>query len=728
LGEGDIIITKFLISNLLFKKGGIVPKTTLIRKRDGRIVKFDPEKITNAILKAFVATNFRNKKIAEKLTQQVVGALDRKFKGKIPGVEDVQDIVEEILIKNGLAQVAKAYILYRQKRAEIRQIKGFLGPRDELNFSVNATKVLQKRYLLKDDEGNVIETPVQMFRRVAKAVALADKEYGAKSSQIKKTEEDFYQMMSNLEFLPNSPTLMNAGTKIGQLSACFVLPVKDSIEEIFEALKNMAIIHKSGGGTGFSFSHLRPKGDLIASTKGSASGPVSFMRIFDVATEVIKQGGKRRGANMGILNVSHPDIFEFITAKTKEGFLTNFNLSVAVDEKFMQATERNLDYELINPKNKKVVKKVKARDIFDLIVNSAWQTGDPGLIFIERINKDNPTPKIGIIESTNPCGEQPLLPYESCNLGSINLAKMVKNKTIDWEKLADVVKKAVHFLDNVIDVNKFPLPEIEKITKANRKIGLGIMGFAEMLIQLKIPYNSPQAIQIADELMQFISQRARETSEELAKQRSSFPNFYESVWKEKGYKQMRNATLTTIAPTGTISIIANCSSGIEPLFAVCFVRNVMEGTKLLEINPYFEKIARERGFYSEELMQKIAKSGSLAEIKEVPEDVKRIFVTALDISPSWHIRMQAAFQRHVDNAVSKTINLPHDATINDVRDAFLLAYKSGCKGITVYRYGCKKEQVLYIGAFEKELRPEAEEHISAESEYAGGCPGAYCPF
>jgi ribonucleoside-diphosphate reductase alpha chain len=696
-----------------------------IQKRDGRVVDFEPDKIANAIRKAFIAVKGGDEGVASRLTERVVQLLSERFKEQIPGVEDVQDIVEEVLIDEGYADVAKAYILYRERRAEIRRVKSFMGVHDELKLSVNAVSVLERRYLLKDEEGRVVETPAQMFRRVAKAIAAVDRRYDPEVD-VKTVEEEFYNVMANLEFLPNSPTLMNAGTDIGQLSACFVIPVEDSMESIFDALKYMALVHKSGGGTGFSFSRLRPKGDLVKSTKGIASGPVSFMRVFDTATDVIKQGGRRRGANMGILRVDHPDIMEFITAKTREGFLSNFNLSVAVTDEFMKAVKNDEEYPLINPRTNMEVRRLKASDVFDLIVTMAWKTGDPGVVFIDRVNKANPTPLLGEVESTNPCGEQPLLPFESCNLGSINLAKMVEDGKINFEKLRKTVKTAVHFLDNVIDANQYPLKQIEEKTLGNRKVGLGVMGFAEALIKLGIPYDSEQAVQVAERLMRFISNEARKASVELGLKRGSFPNFKGSVWEKKGYKAMRNATVTTIAPTGTISIIAGTTSGIEPLFAVSFVRNVMEGTRLLEVNPLFEEVAKKEGFYSEELMMKIAKKGSVQGFTEIPEKVKRIFVTALDISPEWHVRIQAAFQKYTDNAVSKTINFPHDATVDQVRRAFLLAYELGCKGITVYRYGSKREQVLYIGSMLRGEMGEAREYVSAEPEYSGGCPTTLC--
>jgi ribonucleoside-diphosphate reductase alpha chain len=597
---------------------------------------------------------------------------------------------------------------------------------EEPKLSINAIKVLERRYLLKNLRGEIVETPGQLFRRVAKAVAAVDKRYGISDNEVKETEEEFYRLMFNLEFLPNTPTLMNAGTDIGQLSACFVLPVEDSIPGIFNAVKDMALIHKSGGGTGFSFSHLRPKGDIVKTTEGMASGPISFMRVFDVSTDVIKQGGKRRGANMGILNIDHPDVIDFIKAKSYEGFLTNFNISVAVTDEFINAVKNDGMFKLVNPRKKKIVKEVKAREIWNLIVEMAWKTGDPGMIFIDEINSHNPTPQVGRIEATNPCGEQPLLPYESCNLGSINLSKMLQNSQIDWEKLRKTIHTTVHFLDNIIDANRYPITQIKKLTLANRKIGLGVMGFADLLVQLKIPYDSEEALALGEKIMKFIEEEGHKKSVELAEKRGSFPNFKGSIWEKQGYKAIRNATVTTVAPTGTISIIAGCSSGIEPLFAIAFIRNVMEGTQLLEVNQHFEKVAKERGFYSEDFMKKISQQGSIKNLTEIPDDVKRVFVIAHDIAPHWHVRMQAAFQKYTDNAVSKTVNLPHNAVVKDVEDVFWLAYELRCKGITVYRYGSKSEQVLYIGTME--LNKTAPKIVKADAEYAGGCPTPYCPW
>jgi len=693
---------------------------TKIRKRDGRIVDFDSNRIKDAIHRAFIAVELEDGEKAETITIEVVKLLEEKFKEKIPSVEDAQDFVIEVLRKKGYQRVAEEYQDYRKKKEEIRELKEKLGIIEEPKLTVNALEVLRRRYLLRDEEGRVTETPAQTFTRVAKATAKIDQKHGGNP---KESEKTFYGMMARVEFLPNSPTLFNAGTELGQLSACFVLPVEDSLESIFAAVKNMALIEKSGGGVGFDFSKLRPNGDMVRSTKGVASGPVSFMRVFDAATEVIKAGGKRRGAMMGVLRVDHPDIIEFITSKQKPGILSNFNISVAVTDDFMKTLQEDGEYWLVNPRNKEQVKKLKAKDVWDLMVKSAWQTGDPGVIFIDEVDRHNPTPEAGRIEATNPCGEQPLLPYESCNLGSINLSRMVENGEINWEKLRETVRNAVHFLDNIIDANKFPLKEIEKMTKANRKIGLGVMGFADMLIQLGIPYNSEEALKLAEKTMKLVTEEARNKSVELGEQRGSFPNFNKSIWKDE-YHAMRNATVTTIAPTGSISIIAGCSSGIEPLFAISFIRNVLGGTRLFEINPLFEMTVKGRGLYSAKLLEEIARTGSVQEIEGVPEDIKRIFVTALDIQPEWHVKMQAAFQKYTDNAVSKTVNLPFEASIEDVRKIFELAWKLKCKGITIFRYGSKPEQVLYTG----EIKTEKRKFVAAESEYAGGCPTKTCPF
>ena len=567
----------------------------------------------------------------------------------------------------------------------------------QFNLSENARRVLKRRYLKKDSQGNVIETPEQMFKRVARHIAKAEKKFGGSEKRVKEMQKLFYKLMTEFKFLPNSPTLMNAGRRLGQLAACFVLPVEDSMEGIFGALRNAALIHKSGGGTGFAFSRLRPKNSTVGTTGGVASGPVSFMKIFNTATEQVKQGGTRRGANMAILKVDHPDIMEFIHSKRENRELNNFNISVGVTDNFMQAVVDGKDYELVDPRFHTPVEKLNARKVYDTLVQQAWKNGDPGIIFLDRINRDNPTPALGEIESTNPCGEQPLLPMEACNLGSINLAKCVtangEGPMIDYEGLKNIIDLSVRFLDNTIEMSEYPLPEITAMVRGNRKIGLGVMGFADMLYQLNIPYNSDAALETAENVMQFIQESAHDASARLADERGVFENWDKSIFKDQGIKY-RNATTTTIAPTGTLSILAGCSSGIEPLFALSFVRTVMDNDKLLEVNPIFEKRAREIGFYSRDLMDTIAKQGSIKDLEQIPADVREVFVTAHDVSPEWHVRMQAAFQKFTDNAVSKTVNLPHDATVEDVKKVYNLAYELECKGVTIYRDGSKENQVL----------------------------------
>lgn len=702
---------------------------TKVQKRDGSFVPFNKEKIRNAIFRAALEV-WQDQKMANDLAEQLTGAVIQKlsasYKGKTLHVETIQDAVETVLMERGFSQIAKSYILYRERRSEIRLAKTVLGIRDDLKLPVNTMEVLKKRYLLRDDQQNIIETPSQMLQRVAAHVAQAEKEFKSSSSPLA-AEEKFYFLMRNLEFLPNSPTLMNAGAPLGQLSACFVIPIDDSMEGIFDALKSMAKIHQTGGGTGFSFSRLRPKGDLVSTTKGQASGPVSFMSIFDRATEVIVQGGKRRGANMGILRCDHPDIIEFIEAKMAKNQFTNFNLSVGITDQFMEAVIRNDDFYLLNPRTKVQVRKIKARTIFELITNAAWLNGDPGLIFLDEINRHNPTPALGEIEATNPCGELPLLPYESCNLASINLAKMVRGDEVDWEKLKESIHWGIRFLDDVIEVNKFPLPAIREITMGNRKVGLGIMGFADLLIRLKISYQERQAIAFAQKLMQFIHQESLKASSALAKERGVFPNFAKSIYARRGL-HLRNATVNTVAPTGTISIIAGCSSGIEPLFAISYIRHVLSGSRFFEVHPLFEEIAKKRGFYSKDLIAEIAQTGSLKKIKGPPQDIQKIFVTAFDIPPEQHLQVQAAFQKSCDNSVSKTINLPAEATVEEIKKIYLMAYRLKCKGITVYRYGSKEDQVLSLSQQKGSFPVRRNDLIMVASEYAGGCNDEACLF
>lgn len=688
-----------------------------VRKRSGEIVPFDKTRISSAILRAMRAIEEGDEKEAPQVSEKVVKELAKKYDSEhVLDIEEIQDVVCFILREHGLENVAETYTEYRMKRQEIRDAKWWLLNHEvKTKLTPNALHVLGLRYLRKDENGKLIETPQQLFQRVARNVAAAEKMYNQNISddELFRIEEKFFRMMASLNFLPNSPTLMNAGNILQQLSACFVLPVPDSMEGIFQAIKETALIHQSGGGTGYSFSRLRPKGDMVRSTQGVASGPLSFMTVFDAATNTVKQGGKRRGAMMGILRVDHPDIVKFVTSKDEEGILSNFNISVALTEEFMEAVKKEKKYNLINPRNNQIWGEQEAKEIFDLIVHHAWLNGEPGVIFIDAINNDNPTPSLGKIESTNPCGEQPLLPYESCNLGSINLAKMIKQKgekwEVDWTKLKQVVRDAVYFLDNVIDVNRYQIPEIEEMTKCNRKIGLGIMGWADILVRLEIPYNSKKALGLAEKIMKYIQDESKKASATLVEKKGVFPNFNDSVYNSSQKLKVRNATTTTIAPTGTISIIAGASFGIEPYYAISFVRKHILGsdTELLDINPIFEEIAKKEGFYSKELMEEIAEKGTLQNVNDVPSKWKKIFVTTQDISPEWHVRMQAAFQKYTDNAVSKTINFPYTVTEDDVRKVYLLAYELGCKGITVYRNNSRVKQVLNIqGVKRKEAAVE----------------------
>jgi ribonucleoside-diphosphate reductase alpha chain len=656
------------------------------------------DSVAKAVFAAAESMGISDRNMLERFTEQVTQRLEVSH--PFPGMEkfvsrrsqqsvsssQIQTMVKEILAADEFSPEARSQVI------------------SGIRLSDNALRVLKRRYLAKDGEGRATETPQELFRRVARHIASAEATYNTQAD-VSLYEEAFYRLMESLEFLPNSPTLMNAGRELGQLSACFVLPIKDSMESIFDAVKYTALIHKSGGGTGFSFSRLRPERDRVGSTGGIASGPVSFMRVFDTTTDVIKQGGMRRGANMAILNIEHPDILRFIEAKNDPEALTNFNLSVAVTDEFMKAVEKGTDYNLVNPRTGEVMDKLNAREVFDKIVDMAWRTGDPGVVFIDEINRHNPTPELGNIESTNPCGEQPLLPFESCNLGSINLSKMVTDKDghpcIDYDKLSQIVKLSVRFLDNVIEVNEFPLPEIAKMTKTTRKIGLGVMGFADMLIQLGIPYNSEQGLVTAEEIAHFISTEADRASIELAQQRGVFPAFQGSIYDVPDGPRFRNASRTTIAPTGSLSIIANCSSGIEPLFALSYMRHILEGEEFIEVNPYFEEAAKRGGFYSDELMKQLAEGKRLRDIEEVPEEIRRLFITAHDMTPEWHVKVQAVFQKFTDSAVSKTVNFAHDAKPEDVAKVYMLAYQEGLKGITIYRDRSRDSQVLTVGEVAK---------------------------
>ncbi len=693
-----------------------------IRKRNGSIVAFEPEKIRRALLKACLSTLENENeaaRIASRSAEEVLSRIKPPGR-KHPTIEDIQDLVEDVLISGGNGLIAKSYILYRKEHQDLRDTKAIIGIADDLKLPVNSLLVLKNRYLLKNDQGRVIETPGELFQRVARTVSRAELNYGG-AGERRSMQEAFYRMMAGREFLPNSPTLMNAGTAIGQLSACFVLPVEDSLESIFETVKNMALIHRTGGGTGFDFSRIRARGELVSTTKGRASGPISFMSIFNQTTDVIIQGGRRRGANMGILRCDHPDVFEFVEAKLSEGVFSNFNLSVAVTDRFINAVKKNGMFDLLSPHTKKKVRSVKARALFDLICFSAWRSGDPGLIFIDEINRRNVTPQLGNIEATNPCSEVLLLPYESCNLGSINLAAMVHNGKLSWEKIRHSVHLGVRFLDNVIDVTRYPLPCIKRITGANRKIGLGVMGFADALVKLGISYAEPRAEALARKIMKFVQAESRAASAELAGRRGPFPNIAKSLYHDRGVS-VRNATMNAIAPTGTISIIAGCSSGIEPLFSLSYTRTVMDGTKLFEVHPEFKAELKRRNLYSQELMSRVTQGSGIQGIARIPRELRRLFVTSFDVAPQQHLRIQAAFQKHTDNSVSKTINLPVAATVEDVREIYLSAYALKCKGITVYRYGSRQEQVLSFGA------EQPNEPGDAGTPADPSCPTGQCEF
>jgi len=677
-----------------------------IVKRDGREVPFESGKISMAIKKAGVEIEE-----AKRLAKIVVNLVE-KGAGETPTVEELQDVVEQVLMAAGHYKIARAYILYREKKREERRAERQLGVKDDLDLSVNQLKVMENRYLLKNEDGEVVETPSGLFARVAKNLAKVEKR-----QKRKKVEEEFYEVMSTLKFLPAGRTLNNAGTPQNQLANCFVLPITDSMEGIFEAVKWMALVHQTGGGTGFNFSKLRPRGDVVTKSAGGfATGPVSFMKVFDVATRQVMQGGKKRGANMGILNVDHPDILEFVTAKAETGEIENFNISVGVTDKFMRAVEKDGEWKLKNPRNKEMVTAVRARSLFNQLVTLAWRTGDPGLIFLDQINKNNPLlTKYGPIEATNPCGEQPLHPFDACNLGSINLANHVKEIGVDWKELKRTVQTAVRMLDNVIDACRYPLPQITQTVRANRRIGLGVMGWADMLYQLRVAYDSEEGVQLAEKVAKFIQDVSWEMSEKLAREKGVFARWRESSFVKEGRK-VRNMAITTIAPTGSISMLADVSSGIEPLFALAFTKNVVEEAGLTYINKYFEKelaVAKWADGDSEHkvrdrIVREVIRRGTLDGVSGVPEEVQQVYRTAHDILPRWHVAMQAAWQKYTDNAVSKTVNFPHTATIEEVGEAYMQAWKAGCKGITIYRDGSKEGQILNVGSQTVSLQGERQ--------------------
>ncbi len=686
---------------------------TKVRHRDGALAPFDITRIENAIARAAREVSCDDLDMPVAVAQAVADALGPRT----APVETIQDFVEARLGEAGLDDVARAYILYRKQRAELRAAKALLGVRDELKLSLAAVTVLKERYLLRDARGQPRESTGEMMDRAACHVAGAEEGHRPNSSS--EWAERFSELLRSLEFLPNSPTLMNAGTHLGLLAGCFVLPIEDSLHSIFATLGHSAELQRAGGGTGYTFGHLRPAGDPVADTGGTASGPMSFLRLYDTAAEVVSMGGRRRGACMAVLDASHPDIYEFITAKAESSDrLTHFNLSVGVDDAFMRAVARNGVHRLINPRTGATVAKLPAAALFDAICEAARACGDPGLVFLDTINRANPVPGRGRIEATNPCGEVPLLPYESCNLGSINLARMTTAGRVDWNRLSEVTAMAVRFLDDVIDVSRYPFPELGEAARASRKIGLGVMGLAEMLASIGVPYDSDEGVRLAGQVMRRIQQAAHEASAKLAADRGTFPAFADSQLSRS--QPRRNAQVTSVAPTGTISLIAGTTAGIEPMFAIAFTRAIV-GRHLLEVNQCFDRLARDRGFYSDELIDEIAQCGGVRAQLQLPADVRAAFPTAAEIAPEWHLRMQAAVQRHVDAAVSKTVNLPAAATVDDVRSIYLAAWKARVKGITVYRYGSREGQVLSYAAPEPVL-------ARADSDFSGGCAGRSCEF
>lgn len=684
-----------------------------VRRRDGTLVGFDLARIQTAIARAAREVALDDPAMPGTVARAVADALGPE----VVAVEQIQECVQAQLAEFGFDEVARAYSVYRQQRAGLRTAKALLGVRDELKLSLAAVTVLRERYLLRDDEGRPTESTGEMMDRAARCVAAAEDQYRPGSAD--RWAERFATLMRSLEFLPNSPTLMNAGTDLGLLAGCFVLPVEDSLHAIFRTLGQAAEIQRAGGGTGYSFSHVRPAGDRVATTGGTASGPVSFLRLYDTAADVIAMGGRRRGACMAVLHVSHPDVYDFVTTKAEShSQLRHFNLSVGVTDAFLRAVERNGTHRLVNPRTGKTVACIPAAELFDAICRAAHACGDPGLVFLDSINRANPLPARGLIEATNPCGEVPLMPYESCNLGSINLARMTGEGRVDWDRLDNVTEVAVRFLDDVIDVSRYPFAELAEATRATRKIGLGVMGLAELLATLGIPYDSEDALRLVSRVMHRIQRQAHIASRRLAEERGSFPAFADSRFARSGPR--RNAQVTSVAPTGTISLIAGTTAGIEPMFAIAFTRAIM-GRHLVEVNACFDRLARDRGFYTEELISEIAKNGGVGACAQLPAEVRAAFPTAAEIAPEWHLRIQASVQRHVDAAVSKTVNLPATATVDDIRAIYLSAWKAKVKGITVYRYGSRQSQVLSYAAPQPVL-------AQADTEFSGGCVGRSCQF
>ena len=669
---------------------------TKVRKRDGRIVLFSREKIYGAISKAMNSVNKLDEKLADKLAELVEQGLEINYgKKETPTVEDIQDVIEKTLIKEDQAETAKAYILYRYKRAMIREAKqSLIGKIDDSDLSISALKIAEAKYLQKDKQGNVIETPNEMFLRVAKCIAAVEKLYKRDESYIRDLEKKFYEIISNLEFLPSGRILANAGTKSTALASSFAVPIEDSLESIFTSLLNSVILQKTSAGTGFNFSKIRPSGSRTFEISGKAVGPIPFMHIFNNASDLIRCRGNRKGANMAILRCDHPNIIDFIGAKENVSNLKNFNISVGITDKFLEAVKKREDYEIYDPHSNKVVNNYNARKIFDMIISTAWKNGEPGLLFLDNINKKNPTPELGELDTTSSCAEMPLYPYEGCFLGSINLEKFVKEDKIDYDRLKIVVRLAVRFLDNSIDAADYKIEKVNEMIKANRKLGLGLMGFADLLFALQIPYNSEKALDIAEEIIKFVQKTAREESANLGVEKGNFGNYKKSIFSSK--TPMRNATVTAIAPTGSISMLAETSNSIEPNFAICYTRNILDGTQIVIVNKHFEKIAKEKGFYSPSLIKTIVEQGSLEGIEIIPEKIKKAFVMSHQISPEWHVKMQAIFQKYIDNAISKTVNFPFTATLQDVEKTYFKAHEAGCKGITIYRNGSRVEQVINL--------------------------------